>query len=112
MSSYAKFKDEWVALYNQGMSMRAIGGQYGVSAGTVKNVIKYDVESRKNAGKYDAYIEEWISKYRQGSSVQQIAKQYNVAHSTVKMYLLKNGIEIRTDKPSAYLVYQEQWAQL
>lgn len=112
MSSYAKFKDEWVALYKQGMSMRAIGGRYGVSAGTVKNVIKYDVESRKNAGKYDAYIEKWISKYRQGSSVQQIAKQYNVAHSTVKMYLLKNGIEIRTDKSSAYLVYQEQWAQL
>ena len=26
MSSYTKFKDEWVALYNQGMSMKAIGG--------------------------------------------------------------------------------------
>lgn len=38
MSSYAKFKDEWVALYNQGMSMRAIGGQYGVSAGTEKKL--------------------------------------------------------------------------
>lgn len=109
---YNHLKDEWITLYNKGLSLNKIAMQYSVSRTTVKNLIKNDIELKKHAGKYDHYISTWTEEYNAGATIQQIAKKYNTYHNTVKMILLKNGVELHTDTPSVYLIYQTEWSAL
>lgn len=109
---YEKFKNDWINLYQSGMSLNQIGIQFNVSKSTVKNEIKNDVPLRTHAGKYNQYVDLWVAEYKTGASVQQIAKKFKVSSSTVKMNLLKNGIEIRSNKPSKYLIHQKEWVDM
>lgn len=112
IGKYERFKNEWINLYKSGMSLIKIGAQYNVSKGTVKSEIKNDVQLRAHVGKYDEYVAVWMTEYIAGASIQQIAKKFKVPPSTVKMNLLKNGIEIRSNKPSIYLIHQKEWVKM
>lgn len=89
-----KYTQEWVELYNKGLSLREIGKQYGVTYVTVQNRIGDFVEFRPKSST-EQYITEWLELYNSGVKKAEIARMYGVSPSVVGAKLKKVGVQTR-----------------
>lgn len=89
-----KYTQEWVDLYNKGLSLREIGKKYDVTYVTVKNRIGDYVDFRPKS-LAEQYISEWLELYNSGVKKSEIARMYDVSPSVVGTKLKKAGVPTR-----------------
>lgn len=87
-----KYRDEWIRLYNEGMSFRGIGDQYNVNHSVVKRAIKGHVKLRPKS-EWDQYADKWYELYvDKGWTKSEIANQHGISISVVSRVLKLKGI--------------------
>lgn len=96
--NYKVYRDEWVKLYNEGMSIRQISRQYNINKNSVSLQIRKEITLRAKSLHKDK-AEEFYKLYLKGYTINAIAVKYNIASSTVKAILLdKYNIKSDDDK--------------
>lgn len=82
------YKDEFIKLYKEGHSLRAIASKYNVSKSSIKRYIEEDMEI-KPRGLSDKDKEKCKELFLNGYTVSSISKNISINYSTVKRYLTK-----------------------
>lgn len=91
VSKYEKYYADWTKLYNDGLSMREIGRQYGCDYATVRTyLINIGIAKRSTHGNYLDIHDKWVEMYNIGVSGDQISKIYNCDKSNVYEVLRKH----------------------
>lgn len=85
-----KYKEEWVKLYNEGVSIREIGRRYGYAMSTVKSRIS-DSITKRDKNENDKFHEVWGKLYKEGFTLSQIGDVYGVNKCVVRRVLIKYG---------------------
>jgi len=86
---------ELVQRYRAGALRRELAEAYGVSTGTVSNIIKRHDASRK-LGLTDDEVRSAAERYEDGQSLAQIAEVLGVVATTVRTALLGHGVTMRS----------------
>lgn len=84
------YKEEWIKLYNEGMSYREIGNMYGYAMSSVKNRIS-DFVVKRDKFANDKYADIWGELNGKGYTTSQIAEVYGVSKHVVYRVLKKFG---------------------
>lgn len=85
-----KYKEEWIKLYNEGLSFREIGRRYGYAMSTVKQRIS-DSVIKRDKNENDKYHEIWGKLYENGFTLTQIGDVYGVSKCVIRRVLVKYG---------------------
>lgn len=92
----SRYGDEWVKLFEQGLSITEIAQQYNCTYQWVWKVLKRSgVQMRPS--KWEGYYDEWAKLYVCDKlSTHEIAKLYNCTQTTVRRALARKGIKLRS----------------
>lgn len=120
MKIISEIKDQIIKDYNTGESVESIRKQYNLSTGTVRNLLinsGVTLRTRKEARNSKNYAEKFgksrcfcsneverhdiIDSYLRLDSSEIISTRYGVTPRTIRLFLLKQGIQLRTAKESA-----------
>ena len=108
--------NEWIILYQNGMTTGKIAKKYNTTSATVLRKLKCNNINIKQKRNNKEDIKKWIELYNQGFTISEISKQYNVCTGTIGWQLKKNNIKIRprgVDSPkSKYLKFKDEWSEL
>ena len=98
------YKDEFIKLYKEGHSLRAIALQYNVSKSSVKRYIEEDMEI-KPRGLSEKDKSKCKDMFLEGYTVSAISRNLSLNYSTVKRYLTKEfGNVTNGEKKYEYLI--------
>ena len=100
MGKYDHLHEEWISLYNEGLSIREISRQYNINKGCISYVIRKKAQIRpKNiyADKSDIIY----SLYCDGLNGMEIANTLDIPHNVVKQALVNYGVSL-SDKLRKY----------
>lgn len=115
---FAHLYNEWVKLYQNGLTVNEIAKIYGAHRDTVrKAIINKNVSLRKRTEFYAPYKEfydEWVELYKSGMSTCKIAELYGCSAVAVGDALKKCGVEMRSPGESSakYTQFYREWAEL
>lgn len=103
MGKYDSFANEFIKLYNDGISVREIGRRYDISKGTVSSILKKHITLRPKISAnidYDGVFE----LYQKGYTLDAIRKKYHTSPETIKKILTNQyGIEFGFAENSKYV---------
>ncbi|MBQ3422030.1 MAG: hypothetical protein IJH34_10250, partial [Romboutsia sp.] len=98
-----QFKDEFIKLYKEGMSLRQIALKYEISKNVISNLVKEDMQLRQKSG-VEGMEKEFYELYQQGRTINSIANEYNVSYSSVSRLLRKHFNIEKSNRKYEHLV--------
>lgn len=98
-----KYKDEFIKLYKDGLSIREISRKYEISKSIISSLIKEEMELRPKSSVL-SIREELYQSYLTGLNFNQIAKQFNVNTSSVANVLRKYYDIEKSNRKFEYLL--------
>ena len=93
-------KNEWLKMYNEGLSLNKISLKSGCCSQTVSDHLN-SLGVETNTRIIDNNIkEQWPQLYLDGLSYEDISKKFKCANMTVYNYIKKSGIKTRSNRES------------